>query len=90
MANSFSDDIYYMTGSRPNIYWKACWLVISPVMLTVVLVAYVVIQAQKHPTYPAWNPNYVSGFIFYCALLLDFTVTGNYFMSAVLACFQQR
>jgi len=29
-------------------------------MLLVVLVAYVVIQAQKHPTYPTWNPDYVS------------------------------
>ncbi|XP_075868226.1 inactive sodium-dependent neutral amino acid transporter B(0)AT3 [Nelusetta ayraudi] len=55
---NFSDDIYYMTGSKPNIFWKACWMVISPVMLTVVLVAYVIIQAQEHPTYPAWNPNY--------------------------------
>lgn len=57
-------------------------MVISPVLLVVVLVAYVIIQAQKHPTYPAWNPNYVSGFIFYFASPLDFTMTGNYFMSA--------
>uniref|UniRef100_A0A8C8DVX3 Transporter n=1 Tax=Oryzias sinensis TaxID=183150 RepID=A0A8C8DVX3_9TELE len=55
---TFSDDIYLMTGRRPNIYWKACWLVISPLMLLVVLVAYVIVQAQKHPTYPTWNPSY--------------------------------
>ncbi|XP_041810742.1 sodium-dependent neutral amino acid transporter B(0)AT3-like [Chelmon rostratus] len=55
---NFSDDILFMTGSRPNIYWRACWMVISPVMLFVVLVAYVVIQAQKHPMYPSWNPDY--------------------------------
>ncbi|XP_070702048.1 sodium-dependent neutral amino acid transporter B(0)AT3-like [Pempheris klunzingeri] len=55
---NFSEDIYFMTGRRPNIYWKACWMVISPLMLLVVLVAYVVVQAQKHPTYPAWNPDY--------------------------------
>uniref|UniRef100_A0A3Q3X9S5 Transporter n=1 Tax=Mola mola TaxID=94237 RepID=A0A3Q3X9S5_MOLML len=53
---TFSEDIYFMTGSKPNIYWKACWMVISPVMLLVVLVAYVVLQAGKHPVYPAWNP----------------------------------
>ncbi|XP_068603685.1 sodium-dependent neutral amino acid transporter B(0)AT1-like [Brachionichthys hirsutus] len=53
---NFSDDIYFMTGSRPNIYWKSCWMVISPLLLMVVLVAYVVIQAQKHPMYPTWNP----------------------------------
>ncbi|KAK6324276.1 hypothetical protein J4Q44_G00066150 [Coregonus suidteri] len=56
----FSDDLEFMTGRRPNIFWKACWLVISPLMLVVVLVAYVAIQAQKHPTYPAWNPDYVN------------------------------
>uniref|UniRef100_A0A3B5B1T6 Transporter n=1 Tax=Stegastes partitus TaxID=144197 RepID=A0A3B5B1T6_9TELE len=55
---TFSDDIYYMTGRRPNIFWKACWMVISPVMLLVVFVAYVVVQAQKHPSYPAWNPDF--------------------------------
>uniref|UniRef100_A0A8C4NJ43 Solute carrier family 6 member 18 n=1 Tax=Dicentrarchus labrax TaxID=13489 RepID=A0A8C4NJ43_DICLA len=57
---NFSEDIYFMTGSRPNIYWKACWMVISPIMLLAVLIAYVGLQAQKHPTYPTWNPDYVS------------------------------
>uniref|UniRef100_A0A8C4GVK1 Transporter n=1 Tax=Dicentrarchus labrax TaxID=13489 RepID=A0A8C4GVK1_DICLA len=56
---NFSEDIYFMTGSRPNIYWKACWMVISPIMLLAVLIAYVGLQAQKHPTYPTWNPDYV-------------------------------
>uniref|UniRef100_A0A672H4L5 Transporter n=1 Tax=Salarias fasciatus TaxID=181472 RepID=A0A672H4L5_SALFA len=35
---TFSDDIYHMTGRRPNIYWKACWMVISPLLLLVVLI----------------------------------------------------
>ncbi|XP_007559847.1 inactive sodium-dependent neutral amino acid transporter B(0)AT3 [Poecilia formosa] len=55
---TFSEDIYFMTGRRPNIYWKACWMVISPLMLLVVFVAYVALQAGTYPTYPAWNPNY--------------------------------
>ncbi|XP_051526713.1 sodium-dependent neutral amino acid transporter B(0)AT3-like [Myxocyprinus asiaticus] len=54
----FSDDIEYMTGRRPNIFWRVCWMGISPLMLIVVLVAYIVVQVQKHPTYPAWNPEY--------------------------------
>uniref|UniRef100_A0A8C9Y025 Transporter n=1 Tax=Sander lucioperca TaxID=283035 RepID=A0A8C9Y025_SANLU len=56
----FSEDIYFMTGNRPNIFWKACWMVISPLMLLVVLIAYVVVQAQTTPSYPTWNPAYVS------------------------------
>ncbi|XP_017276500.1 inactive sodium-dependent neutral amino acid transporter B(0)AT3-like [Kryptolebias marmoratus] len=55
---TFSDDIYFMTGRRPNIYWKACWMVISPLMLMVVLAAYVTMQVEKYPTYSAWNPDY--------------------------------
>lgn len=55
---TFSDDIYYMTGSRPNIYWRACWMVISPLLLLAVFIAYVIVQAQTHPKYPAWNPAY--------------------------------
>ncbi|KAK7139606.1 hypothetical protein R3I93_016675 [Phoxinus phoxinus] len=54
----FSDDIEFMTGRRPNLYWRVCWMGISPVMLLVVLVAYVAVQVQTHPTYPAWNPQY--------------------------------
>ncbi|XP_019731825.1 inactive sodium-dependent neutral amino acid transporter B(0)AT3 [Hippocampus comes] len=55
---NFSEDIYFMTGKRPNLYWRCCWTIISPLMLKIVLIAYVVLQAQKHPTYPAWNPDY--------------------------------
>ncbi|KAM4550341.1 inactive sodium-dependent neutral amino acid transporter B(0)AT3 [Fundulus diaphanus] len=54
----FSEDIYFMTGRKPNIYWKACWMVISPLMLLVVFIAYVVLQAKDYPAYPAWNPDY--------------------------------
>lgn len=58
-AKRFSDDVEWMTGHRPNLYWQATWRVISPLMLLVVFLAYVVVQAQKNPTYEAWNPNYV-------------------------------
>ncbi|XP_069032062.1 inactive sodium-dependent neutral amino acid transporter B(0)AT3 [Embiotoca jacksoni] len=55
---TFSEDIYFMTGRRPNIFWKVCWMVISPLLLLGVLIAYIVLQAQKHPTYFTWNPAY--------------------------------
>ncbi|XP_059899555.1 sodium-dependent neutral amino acid transporter B(0)AT3-like [Gadus macrocephalus] len=55
----FSDDILFMTGKRPNIFWRVCWRFISPLYLLAVFLAYVVIQAQQHPQYPAWNPDYV-------------------------------
>ncbi|CAJ1083757.1 inactive sodium-dependent neutral amino acid transporter B(0)AT3 [Xyrichtys novacula] len=52
---NFSEDIYFMTGSKPSIFWKMCWMVISPLLLLGVFVAYVIVQAQTYPTYPAWN-----------------------------------
>lgn len=55
----FSDDIEWMTGNRPNLYWQATWRVISPLMLLVVFLAYVVVQAQQNPTYEAWSPDSV-------------------------------
>lgn len=58
-VHRFNDDIEWMTGRRPNIYWQATWRFISPFMLLVVFVAYVVIEAEKRPTYNAWNPDYV-------------------------------
>uniref|UniRef100_A0AAY4D927 Transporter n=1 Tax=Denticeps clupeoides TaxID=299321 RepID=A0AAY4D927_9TELE len=54
----FSSDIEFMTGRRPNLYWRVCWMVISPLMLLVVFVAYIAVQVQSHPTYPAWDPEY--------------------------------
>ncbi|KAF7708458.1 sodium-dependent neutral amino acid transporter B(0)AT3-like [Silurus meridionalis] len=59
-GNRFSDDIEWMTGRRPNLYWQATWRVISPLMLLVVFFAYLVVQAQQKPTYEAWNPDYVN------------------------------
>ena len=56
----FNDDIEWMTGKRPNLYWQITWRFISPLMLLVVFVAYIVVEASTVPTYPAWNPAYVS------------------------------
>ncbi|KAF3834410.1 hypothetical protein F7725_025614 [Dissostichus mawsoni] len=47
--NRFNDDIEWMTGRRPNIFWQATWRFISPLMLLVVFVAYVVVAAEKRP-----------------------------------------
>lgn len=57
--NRFNDDIEWMSGRRPNIYWQVTWRFISPFMLLAVFVAYVVVEAEKRPTYNTWNPNYV-------------------------------
>uniref|UniRef100_A0A3P9C7I1 Solute carrier family 6 member 18 n=1 Tax=Maylandia zebra TaxID=106582 RepID=A0A3P9C7I1_9CICH len=56
--NRFNDNIEWMTGRRPNIYWQAMWRFISPFMLLVVFVAYVVIEVHFPLAdvlhYPEW------------------------------------
>ena len=59
----FNDDIEWMTGRRPNLYWQVTWRVISPLMLLVVFLAYIVVEAGEKPSYSAWNPDYVGHFL---------------------------
>ncbi|XP_031432142.1 sodium-dependent neutral amino acid transporter B(0)AT3-like [Clupea harengus] len=61
--NRFNDDIEWMTGRRPNLYWQVTWRVISPLMLLVVFLAYIVVEAGEKPSYSAWNPDYVGHFL---------------------------
>lgn len=52
--SSFANDIEYMTGSRPHIFWLVCWKYISPTALIVVFIASVVKNAQTSATYSAF------------------------------------
>uniref|UniRef100_H2YE50 Transporter n=1 Tax=Ciona savignyi TaxID=51511 RepID=H2YE50_CIOSA len=36
--NRFCDDIKMMTGRRPNVYWRVTWSLVSPAVLTFILV----------------------------------------------------
>ena len=39
LFSRFADDIEYMTGSRPNLFWMVCWKYVSPVALIVILIS---------------------------------------------------
>ncbi|KAI4817718.1 hypothetical protein KUCAC02_011098 [Chaenocephalus aceratus] len=58
--NRFNDDIEWMTGRRPNIFWQATLALYQPFDASGGFVAYVVVEAEKRPTYNAWNPDYVN------------------------------
>lgn len=51
----FSDDIEFMTGSRPNIFWKICWMAVTPVAMLAILIASIVLMSQGKASYYAWN-----------------------------------
>lgn len=55
----FNADIEWMTGRRPSWFWQVTWCVVSPLMLLVVFLAYVVVESETTLTYQAWNPDYV-------------------------------
>nr|XP_021487083.1 sodium-dependent neutral amino acid transporter B(0)AT3 isoform X2 [Meriones unguiculatus] len=54
----FCDDIEWMTGRRPNLYWQVTWKVVSPLLLFSIFLSYIVLLAQRPPSYKAWNPQY--------------------------------
>ncbi|XP_066479954.1 inactive sodium-dependent neutral amino acid transporter B(0)AT3 [Tiliqua scincoides] len=54
----FSNDVKWMTGRQPNIYWKVTWKIISPLLMLIVFVAYVAFQTQRQAGYATWNPTY--------------------------------
>ncbi|MGH0144539.1 UNVERIFIED_CONTAM: hypothetical protein FKN15_003580 [Acipenser sinensis] len=56
----FNDDIEFMIGHKPNIFWQATWRVISPLVMFVILLFYFVTKVNKELFYIAWNPDYVN------------------------------
>ncbi|XP_015345925.1 inactive sodium-dependent neutral amino acid transporter B(0)AT3 isoform X1 [Marmota marmota marmota] len=54
----FCDDIEWMTGRRPSLYWRLSWWAVSPMLLLGILLAYIVLLAQTPPSYKAWSPQH--------------------------------
>ncbi|XP_033102185.1 sodium- and chloride-dependent glycine transporter 1-like [Anneissia japonica] len=66
-TNRFLDDIEAMVGFRPRIYWKACWMVVTPVLLVAIIVftfVYYTPVTYNDYKYPAWAE--VVGWILSC------------------------
>nr|XP_042117274.1 inactive sodium-dependent neutral amino acid transporter B(0)AT3 isoform X2 [Peromyscus maniculatus bairdii] len=54
----FCDDIEWMTGRRPGLYWQVTWRVVSPILLLSIFLSYIILLSQRPPSYKAWNPQY--------------------------------
>ncbi|XP_074543410.1 sodium-dependent neutral amino acid transporter B(0)AT1-like [Halichoeres trimaculatus] len=52
----FNEDIKFMIGYRPSIFFQISWRVVSPLIVLVILVFYLVTQAQEELTYLVWDP----------------------------------
>ncbi|KAL2083955.1 hypothetical protein ACEWY4_019473 [Coilia grayii] len=52
----FNDDLVFMIGHKPNIFWQATWRFISPLIMLVILVFYFVTTVTKEIFYISWDP----------------------------------
>ncbi|XP_075868224.1 sodium-dependent neutral amino acid transporter B(0)AT1-like [Nelusetta ayraudi] len=52
----FNKDIEFMVGRKPNIFWQVTWRFISPLIVLVILVFYLVTEVQETPMYLVWDP----------------------------------
>lgn len=55
----FNQDLKFMVGHKPNIFWQVTWRVLSPLILLVILVFYFVTTVSKKLTYIVWDPESV-------------------------------
>ncbi|XP_051992392.1 sodium-dependent neutral amino acid transporter B(0)AT1-like [Xyrauchen texanus] len=54
----FNDDIKFMIGHKPNIFWQATWSLISPLIVLVIFLFYFVTTVSKNLTYITWDPRF--------------------------------
>uniref|UniRef100_A0A665TH65 Transporter n=1 Tax=Echeneis naucrates TaxID=173247 RepID=A0A665TH65_ECHNA len=55
----FNEDLKFLVGHRPSIFWQVSWRLITPSIIVVILVFYLVTQVQEKLTYLVWDPNSV-------------------------------
>ncbi|KAA8586187.1 hypothetical protein FQN60_007756 [Etheostoma spectabile] len=53
----FNEDLEFMVGHKPSIFWQVTWRFISPLIVLVILVSYLVTRVQEELTYLVWDPN---------------------------------
>jgi len=52
--DKFANDIEYMTGKRPYLFWMICWKYISPLAIFIIFVANCNKLVQNTPTYKTY------------------------------------
>ncbi|XP_012686874.2 sodium-dependent neutral amino acid transporter B(0)AT1-like [Clupea harengus] len=56
----FNEDIEFMIGHKPNIFWQVTWRFLSPLIILVILVFYFVTTVAKPLSYIVWDPESVN------------------------------
>ncbi|XP_063042088.1 sodium-dependent neutral amino acid transporter B(0)AT1-like [Engraulis encrasicolus] len=53
----FNEDIEFMIGHKPNIFWQFTWRFLSPAIILVILIFYFVTTLSKPLEYLVWDPS---------------------------------
>ncbi|XP_020788260.2 sodium-dependent neutral amino acid transporter B(0)AT1-like [Boleophthalmus pectinirostris] len=56
-VDRFNEDIKFMIGNKPGLFWQVTWRFISPLIILVILIFYLITQAQEELTYLVWDPS---------------------------------
>ncbi|KAM9307492.1 sodium-dependent neutral amino acid transporter B(0)AT1-like [Gastrophryne carolinensis] len=54
----FNNDIKFMIGHKPNIFWQITWRVVSPLIMLVIFLFYFVVEVSQSLSYIVWDPSY--------------------------------
>lgn len=55
-VDRFNEDIEFMIGHKPNLFWQVTWRVVSPLIMAFIFIFYFVTQINKSLTYLVWDP----------------------------------
>ncbi|XP_050992539.1 sodium-dependent neutral amino acid transporter B(0)AT1-like [Labeo rohita] len=93
----FNNDLKFMVGHKPNIFWQITWRFLSPIILLVILIFYFVTKVSQQLTYSVWDPesdtfptlkevtypSWISGIIFILAGIPSLSIPGVAIIRAV-------
>ncbi|EPY89916.1 sodium-dependent neutral amino acid transporter B(0)AT3-like protein [Camelus ferus] len=57
-VDRFNRDIEFMIGHKPNIFWQVMWRVVSPLLMLVIFLFFLVIEVNEDLIYSVWDPAY--------------------------------
>ncbi|KAM9404407.1 sodium-dependent neutral amino acid transporter B(0)AT1-like [Salvelinus alpinus] len=52
----FNEDIKFMIGHKPNLFWQITWRFVSPAIMFVIFVFYFITKVTETLLYKTWNP----------------------------------
>ena len=59
----FNDDIVFMIGHKPNLFWQIMWRLISPAVMLFILISFIVDKVSEELVYKSWDPESVNNLL---------------------------